>query len=737
LAEMVSCPACGEVNDVAQRFCNQCGVALSRKCAACGEENSPGVRFCGACGVACDIDAGIPSASVERIDGERRWVTVMFADLSGFTAMSERTDPEEIRSMVDRCMSEMGEVVERFGGSVDKVIGDALMAVFGAPVAHEDDSERAVRAALEIQRRASEQAADFGGLCVSIGINTGEVIFAPVGPHGRRELTVMGDAVNTAARLQAAAPPEAVLVGKETRAASVQAIAYEAVEPILAKGKDAPVAAWLARAITSAPAERPVSAGPFIGRDAELELLVRTWARTSGELHPQLVTLVGAPGIGKTRLTLEFAARVQSAGGRILRGRPLPYGEPAAYWAFGAVIREACGIFATDSADVASNKLAERAASLLPATEAQELAMHLSIMARLAEDTVDDRRVLFASAQRFLEALAREQPTLVVLEDLHWADDGLLELVEGLSARLGGDVPLLLLALGRPEFLDARPGWARLPINLTVQLQALTEAHTQDLARRLLSGARDREAVAERVEEAAGGNPLFIEELAAWLSEGDTAKAAGVPANIKTIIAARLDQLPAAERQVILDASVIGDFFWQGSLEALGSNDALVEILGALERRGLVRHSPASRIRGDQELSFKHGLVREVAYATIPKAARRERHAVVAGFIEQSAGDPSAYAAILAHHWREAGDRVRAADNLLIAAQQANLGWAHHEAIELCNQALELIPEGDEVRRRRARLRRVMAAQAELHANFDLAASDQTKSAGEISPPIS
>jgi class 3 adenylate cyclase len=733
---MVSCPACGEVNDVAQRFCNQCGVALSRKCAACGEENPPGVRFCGACGVACDIDAGIPSASVERIDGERRWVTVMFADLSGFTAMSERTDPEEIRLMVDRCMSEMGEVVERFGGSVDKVIGDALMAVFGAPVTHEDDSERAVRAALEIQRRASEQADDFGGLCVSIGINTGEVIFAPVGPHGRRELTVMGDAVNTAARLQAAAPPEAVLVGKETRAASVQAIAYEAVEPILAKGKDAPVAAWLARATTSAPAERPVSAGPFIGRDAELELLVRTWARTSGELHPQLVTLVGAPGIGKTRLTLEFAARVQSAGGRILRGRPLPYGEPAAYWAFGAVIREACGIFATDSADVASNKLAERAASLLPATEAQELAMHLSIMARLAEDTVDDRRVLLASAQRFLEALAREQPTLVVLEDLHWADDGLLELVEGLSARLG-DVPLLLLALGRPEFLDARPGWARLPINLTVQLQALTEAHTQDLARRLLSGARDREAVAERVEEAAGGNPLFIEELAAWLSEGDTAKAAGVPANIKTIIAARLDQLPAAERQVILDASVIGDFFWQGSLEALGSDGGIAEILGALERRGLVRHSPASRIRGDQELSFKHGLVREVAYATIPKAARRERHAVVAGFIEQSAGDPSAYAAILAHHWREAGDRVRAADNLLIAAQQANLGWAHHEAIELCNQALELIPEGDEVRRRRARLRRVMAAQAELHASFDLAASDQTKSAGEISPPIS
>jgi predicted ATPase len=546
----------------------------------------------------------------------------------------------------------------------------------------------------------------------------------------------MGDAVNTAARLQAAARPEAVLVGKETQAASARAITYEAVEPILAKGKEAPILAWLARAATSAPAERPVSAAPFIGRDTELELLARTWTRASSELHPQLVTLVGPPGIGKTRLTLEFAARVESAGGRIFSGRPLPYGASASYWAFGQVIREASGIFANDPADVASDKLAERAASLLPATQAQELATHLSIMARLAEDTVDDRRVLFASAQRFLEALAREQPTLVVLEDLHWADESLLELVEGLSARLE-DVPLLLLALARPEFLDARPSWARLPTNVTVQLQALTEAHTQDLVRRLLSGAPDREAVAERVEEAAAGNPLFIEELAAWLSEGDTANAAGVPANIKTIIAARLDQLPPGERQVILDASVIGDFFWQGTLEALGSDGTLVETLYALERRGLIRHSPASRIRGDQELSFKHGLVREVAYATLPKAARRERHAVVARFLEDAAGDPTAYAAILAHHWREAGEAASAADYLLTAADQAGRGWAPHEAVELCNQALELIPENDEARRRRARLRRGIALQAEWHASFDVSSPDQSKSSGERSPPIS
>jgi len=669
-------------------------------------------------------------------------VTVLFADLSEFTSLSERTDPEEIRAMVDGCMKEMGEVVERFGGTVDKVIGDALMAVFGAPVAHEDDSERAVRAALEIQHCASEQAALFGGLRVRVGVNTGEVIFAPVGPDGRRELTVMGDAVNIAARLQAAAPPEGVLLGEATHAACAHAIACEAIEPILAKGKQAPLRVWLARGVTSAPADRPLSAAPFIGRDAELELLARAWERTSGELHPQLVTLVGPPGIGKTRLTREFAARVDADGGRTLHGRPLPYGEPAAYWAFGAVVREACGIFATDSPDEAARKLGERTAALLPSSQARELARNLAILARLTEDTVEDRHVLFAAAQRFLEALAREQPTVVVLEDLHWADDSLVDLLEALSVRLAG-VPLLLLAIARSEFLDERPNWARLPTNVTVQIQALTDSCARDLVRRLLAGVAEQEAVARRVDEAAGGNPLFIEELAAWLAEGGAAGAGGLPANVKAIIAARVDELPAPERQVILDASVVGDFFWLGSLRALGGNGSLGGTLQSLERRDLIRRSPSSRIAGDQELNFKHGLVREVAYATLPKAARRERHAVVARFIEHAAGDPTAYAAILAHHWREAGDAANAADCLLTAADQAGRGWASHEAVELCNQALELIPEDDRARQRRARLRRAVALQVGTHAFLDhasfldLASSDQSNSSGEISPPIS
>jgi class 3 adenylate cyclase len=736
VAGTVDCPGCGEVNDRSQRFCGRCGGALTHTCASCGEENPPGFRFCGACGAEIEAGAASATAPVEQIDGERRWVTVMFADLSGFTALSEGMDPELVRAMVDRSMSEMGEVVERFGGFVDKIIGDAIMAVFGAPVAHEDDSERAVRAALEIQRRASEQAEDFGGLAVSIGLNTGEVMFAPVGPHGRREFTVMGDAVNTAARLQAAAAGGAVLVGADTHAASDRAITYEAVEPIIVKGKEAPIPVWLARAARSAPAERPVSAAPFVGRGIELELLLQRWERTSSELEPQLITLIGPPGIGKTRLTLEFAARVENAGGRILSGRPLPYGESASHWAFGQVIRDACGIFATDSADVAVEKLRRRTESLLPAPEARELTTHLSILARLAEDTVEDRQALFASAQRFLEALAREQPTLVVLEDLHWADESLLELIEGLSARLA-DVPLLLLTLARPEFLDERPSWARLPTNVTLQLQALTRAHAHDLVRRLLSGVPDHEEVAGRVEETAAGNPLFIEELAAWLTEGDLAGVAGLPANVQGIIAARLDQLPARERQVLLDASVVGDYFWRGALEALGGGSELADTLHALERRGLVRHNSVSRIRGEQELIFKHGLVREVAYATLPRAARPARHAVVARFIEQAAGDPSAYAVILAHHWREAGDGANAVDYLLIAADQATRGMSPWEGLKLCNEALGLIPEDDVQRRRRARMQRAVAMVAEVHESVDLPPAGQSKSAGEMSPPIS
>ena len=661
---------------------------------------------------------------------------MLFADLSGFTALSERTDPEEIRSMVDRCMRAMGEVVEQFGGAVDKVIGDALMAVFGAPVAHEDDPTRAVRAALEIQRRASANSEEFCGLCVRVGVNTGEVIFARVGPEARRDLTVMGDAVNIAARLQSAAPAEGVLVGEQTHAATAVDIEYEALTPVTAKGKSAPLLAWLARSATAAPAERRVSDAPFVGRETELELLARAWARTSSERYPQLVTVLGAPGIGKTRLTLELARQIQDEGGRVLRGRSFPYGERAAYGALALVIKEACVIFASDPAPEAVAKLARRLRALFGDDEASSVATHLSIVARLTDDSVEEREDLFASVRCFLEALAREQPTLLVLEDLQWADQSLLELVGSLVVRLT-DAPLLIVALAREEFLDDQPDWVRLPRHVTVQLDALGSGHANDLVRHLLARTPEDDSIVSRVERAAGGNPLLIEELSAWLSEGEASAPAELPTNVKTMIAARLDRLPAAERQLILSASVIGEVFWRGSLEALGTPGPLPELLQSLEMRDLIRRMPESRIEGDQELTFKHGLIQEVAYSTLPMAARRQRHAAVARFIERATGDRAAYAALLAHHWRQAGDAQQAADYLLTAAEQAGRGWAHDEVISLCNQSLELIADGDEPRRRRARLRRGVALQERYHAEFDFGAGDQSKSSGEMSPPIS
>jgi len=730
------CPACGEQAAAGQRFCGACGAEFMRTCESCGAQNPPGFRFCGGCGAALGAEASRTPASVGEHGEERRWATVLFADLSGFTSFAEQKDPEEVRQLADRCMRTMGAVVEQFGGSVDKVIGDALMAVFGAPVAHEDDPARAVRAGLEIQRRASQSVEDFSGLCVRVGVNTGEVIFARVGPDGRRELTVMGDAVNTAARLQAAAPPDGVLVGEATHAATAEDITYEALPPFQAKGKAAQLQPWLARSATPAPAERPVSSTPFVGREADLDMLMSTWRRTAAELAPRLVTVVGPPGIGKTRLAREFAERLEAHGARVLRGRALPYGERAAYDAFAQILKEASGIFATDAASVAGEKLARRLKALLPAEEVGASATHLSILARLTEETVEDREPLFGAAQRFLEALGRERPALIVLEDLHWADQGLLELIASLVVRLS-DAPVLVLALARPEFLDAQPDWARLPTNVTMQLDALGELHTRDLVGRLLPPDVDIESTIAQIEQTVGGNPLWIEELVAWLAESRGSEPDRLPTNLKTMIAARLDRLPEAERQLVLNAAVIGDVFWQGALEALGTAGPLAELLPSLERRDLLRRRPWSRIEGDQELSFKHSLVREVAYSTLSRAARAQRHGAVAEFIERRAGDRTAYATALAHHWRHAGAAEKAVDYLLTAAAQAGRGWAQHEALDLCNQALELVPEDNEKLRRRVRLRRGVAVSSQMHAAHDVTLRRQSKSSGETSPPIS
>jgi class 3 adenylate cyclase/tetratricopeptide (TPR) repeat protein len=691
----VVCAHCGVANNAAQRFCGACGTALAEVCPGCGGENPGGFRFCGICGATLSED---PPPTLSE---ERRHASVLFADLSGFTDYSGRTDPEDVQQMVDRCMRRLGEVVEHFGASSTRVIGDQLMAVFGAPVAHEDDAERAVRAGLELQRTAEENRAEIGGLSLRVGINSGEVMFAPVGHD--RSFTVIGDSVNVAARLQAAAPRGGVLVGQETVGATARAIRYRPLGPLTVKGKSEPVFAALALEPLAAPGEHPVSAAPMVGRDVELDLLRTTWERVWSHRRPHLVTVLGPAGIGKTRLYHEFAVEVTGRGQRVLHGRSLPYGENTGYGAFSQQLKELAGIAEADVAATARHKLAAFVGQLLPSAVAATTAAHLAQMTGLSGDGAADKGVLLLSARRFFESLAAERPTVVVFEDLHWGDASLLDLVESLATRCR-DSPLLLLVLARPELLQRRPAWAVSSPHTALVLQDLSAAESVQLVQSLVRVADA--GMVERLVERSGGNPLFLEELSASVTERLAETVADLPSGVKGTIAARLDALPPAERQLLLDASVIGKVFWTAALRRLGGGGDIASLLESLEARDIIRRERRTGIDGDEEFGFKHVLIQEVAYATLPRAARRERHAVVGRFLEDTTGDRGGQtASLLAYHWREANEAEKAVQYLLVAADGAGRAWAKQEAVALLDEAVSLIPETDAARRRTIRLR--------------------------------
>ena len=671
---------------------------MSVVCSSCGAENPAGARFCNACGATL---AGAGASSEER-----KLVSVLFVDLVGFTTRADGADPEDVRDVLGLYHTEAKARIEDHGGVVEKFVGDAVMAVFGAPVAHGDDAERAVRAALSVLEGIERLNAKHGlDLAARAAVNTGEAVVAIDAGPGQALAT--GDVVNTVARLQQAAPQGRAIVGSTTYRATRQVIPYEAVAPVDAKGKSAPVEAWLATEPSRAPAERPLSIGDLVGRDEELELMRSLWARATRERRPHLVTIVGPPGIGKSRLCEEVASLVGEEGGRVLRGRCLPYGGQAGYQAFSFLVRDASGILASDPPQVARQKLDRVVREVMPSDESEDSARYLALLLGLAPgDAVKVLSLLFFAARRFLECIGLAHPTVLVFEDVHWAQSSELALLDYLVQHLR-DSPLLLVALTRPELLDNHPAWGGgLAPQTTIPLDPLADADAAALAANVLREATAAAFDVARLVEIAGGNPLFLEELAA--SVIDLGESEELPVTVREAIAARIDALPPDVRTTLLSAAVVGRTFWRGVLQSLGGAHDVDEALYLLELRDLIRHDPASQLAGDAQFTFKHMLIREVAYTTLPRATRRERHAAAARSIEGALGDsPERLSSILAYHWTESDERANAMPYLLAAADKARRGWAKGAAIDLYSKALELADDDD--LRRQIRLQRGQA----------------------------
>ena len=668
-------------------------------CPKCGRENPEDARFCNACAA--------PLAA-EATGQERKVISVLFADLVGFTNRAEQLDPEDVGALLQPYHERLRRELERFGGTVEKFIGDAVMALFGAPTAHEDDPERAVRAALAIRDWIREAGDE---LQVRIAVNTGEALVSLGARPESGEGMASGDVVNTAARLQAAAPVNGVLVGETTYRATRHAIDYREHDPIRAKGKAEPIRVWAAVEAHSrlgVDLLRKVRS-PLVGRDRERGLLREALDRVKDERSPQLVTLVGVPGIGKSRLVFELMNVVEQSGVLTYwrQGRSLPYGEGVTYWALSEMVKAQAGILETDSPEEAEQKLATAVRDLISdVTEAEWIESQLRPLAGISAETERSDREQsesFTAWRRFFEAMAERRPLVIVFEDIHWADDGLLDFVDHLVDWATG-VPILVVCTARPELLERRPGWGGGKLNAaTLSLSPLSDQETA----RLLSALLNRPVLAADVQQRllvhAGGNPLYAEQYAQMHAERGEAEELPVPESVQGIIAARLDLLPTDEKQLLQDAAVLGKVFWLGGVVDGRPRGDAERHLHALERKGFVQRARQSSVANEAEYAFRHVLVRDVAYGQIPRAARAGKHRRAAAWIE-ALGRPDDHAEMLAHHYTSAFELARAAgestedivrparDALERAGDRALALSAYPAAARLYERALELWP---------------------------------------------
>jgi class 3 adenylate cyclase/tetratricopeptide (TPR) repeat protein len=630
-------------------------------CPRCGTANPEGFRFCGNCAA--------PLTAAAAGSGERRKVvSVLFCDVAGSTSLGETRDPEQMRAIMARYFETARAALERHGGTVEKFIGDAVMAVFGHPLLHEDDALRAVRAAADLRTELADlnaqlQQAWGATIDVRIGINTGPVV---AGEPGSGETLVTGDAVNVAARLQTAAEPGETLIGADTYLLVRDAVRVEELPPLAVKGKELPVSAWRLLGVVADVLGRARHLdSPLVGRERERRSLDEALEQAVSDRACVLFTLLGPAGVGKSRLVHEFI-RDTDERARVLRGRCLPYGEGITFWPLAEVLKQAAQITDQDSAETAMAKLA----GLLPADEHAKVIVADVAAAIGLSDRQAAGEELFWAVRRLLELMAQGKPLIIVFDDIHWAEPTFLDLIEHISD-WSRDAPIMLLCIARPELLEVRPAWAGGKLHATtLMLEALPAEHVAQLMGNLLGESELAGAIVRRIGEAAEGNPLFVEEFVAmliddallreddghWVLTGDLDRVT-VPPSIRSLLAARIDRLDRRERSVIERASVVGKVFWQGAISELAPELLRPEVrpsLLGLVRKELVRPD-RSDFAGDEAFRFRHLLLRDAAYEGVPKHDRGQLHERFASWLERTAGERVAeYEEVLGYHLEQA-----------------------------------------------------------------------------------
>jgi class 3 adenylate cyclase/tetratricopeptide (TPR) repeat protein len=660
------CPECGSENPAGKRFCGDCGTALASPCAACGAENPPDKRFCGDCGA--PLEAGPPApARREQPIAERRLVTVLFADLVGFTPLSESRDPEEVRELLSRYFDTTRRLIELYGGTVEKFIGDAVMAVWGTPVATEDDAERAVRSGLDLVAAVSALGDEIGApeLRARAGVLTGE---AAVTLGATNEGMVAGDLVNTAARIQAAAEPGTLLAGDATRRAAERTIAFEDAGAHELKGKSEPVQLWRALRVVAGARGQLKSTGleaPFVGRERELRLMKELFHASAEERKAHLVSVTGIGGIGKSRLAWEFYKYFDGIADTVWwhRGRCLSYGEGVTYWALADMVRMRCRIAEDEGAETGVEKLrATLAEQLVDEDERAFVEPRLLQLLGWGGDEQAERQQLFAAWRVFFERMSDTYPVVLVFEDLQWADESLLDFIEYLL-EWSRNHPVFVVTLARPELAGRRPTWGAGQRAFTsIYLEPLPPAAMEQLLDGLVPGMP--EPVVAEILGRAEGVPLYavetvrmlldrgliVEDGAAYRVVGEIASL-DVPETLQALIAARLDGLDEAERALVQDAAVLGKTFGSSLLARLSgrSDDEVERLLGSLVRKEVLSLQADPRSPEHGQYGFLQDLVRRVAYETLARRDRKARHLAAADQIAAALGEEDVPEVIAAH----------------------------------------------------------------------------------------